>query len=246
MRTTCQIAITIAVLLALGTSLAYAVPVRVDVAGSVNSVDEPFFGMASYGASMSGYFIYDADLVTRRTMFGVDRFFHYTPVIEYELNLGGITGTGSAGRIEVTNDHTDSSNRFLDRIIVESGGIEEPSVPVVEAAFPVDAISVGFTFYDYVDANAIDAGLNLPPVLPLGSMDYGSPGSHVSIQAIPSGTGEWTSVFAKITSFNIQIIPEPSSLILGALASIGVLMRRRRYCQQSAPRSVSSQQSQRN
>ena len=159
---------------------------------------------------MTASFLYNPELVNRSVNFQPDRYFYFYPLVSYEVNIGAITATGTNGRSEVTNNYTDSLDRFWDRFILQDSNGNDPVIPVLESLFDINALAVGMTFYDYTDANALSSALS-PENIDLDSFDRGR--SYVTIQMeLAGGTFNWIPMFARISSAEIVSVPSPGSL----------------------------------
>jgi len=212
------------------TSSSFASTIAIYMEGKVTQVDPIFSSLVSLGDPMVASFIYDPSLITRSIEFGADRYFYYSPLVEYEVSMGSVYAHGTGGRSEVSNNHIDQYDRLWDRFILQNGGVSYPFIPSLENLFDINALAVGMTLYDYVDADALTTSQPLENI-PLESFDLSQ--SYVTIQMeVVGGDFDWQPMFARITSAEIVLLPEvpiPASAWLfggGLLGLIGIARRK--------------------
>ncbi len=197
--------------------------------GVVTQVDPIFSSLVSIGDSMAATFVYDPSLITSSSEFETDRYFYYSPLVEYEVSMGDVYAQGTGGRSEVSNNHIDSFDRVWDRFILQTGGVSYPSIPSLEALFDINALSVGMSLYDYVDADALTTSQPLESI-PLELFDLGR--SHVTIQMeVDGGDFDWQPMFARLTNAEIttlSAVPNPATIPLICIALAGLGWSRRR------------------
>lgn len=207
-------------------SASLASPIVIKLEGTVYSFDSIFSSLVSIGDPMIASFTYDPSLITRSVEFDPDRYFYYSPLVEYEVSMGDVYAYGTGGRSEVTNNYIDDNNRLWDRFILQTGGVSYPSIPTLENLFDINALSVSMTLYDFIDADALATSQALESI-PLESFDLSQ--SAVSIQMeVVGGDFDWQPMFARITSAEIISLPEvplPAAAWLfgsGLLGLIGI------------------------
>ncbi|MGV7235279.1 MAG: hypothetical protein ACQ9ET_03380 [Nitrosomonadaceae bacterium] len=222
MKKSKKLALVIACLLFSSASIAS--PITIKLEGMVYSIDPIFSSLVSWGDPMTASFIYDPSLITFSREFDPDRYFYYSPLVEYEVSMGNIYAYGTGGRSEVTNNYIDENNRLWDRFILQTGGVSYPSIPALENLalenrFEINALSVSMTLYDFIDADALTTSEALQTI-PLESFDMSQ--SAVSIQMeVAGGEFDWQPMFARIQS--AEIVPIPPSVWLFASGLLGLI-----------------------
>ncbi|NIB42962.1 PEP-CTERM sorting domain-containing protein [Pseudomaricurvus alkylphenolicus] len=204
----------------------FSSPIQIKVEGTVTQIDPIFSPLVSLGDLMTSTFVYDPAEISGSIEFDDDRYFYYSPLIEYEITMGGVFAYGTNGRSEVTNDHIDSFGRQWDRFILENSP-NQPSIPTLESLFDINRLAIGLVLYDYNDADALSNALPVGDI-PLDSFDLDQ--SYVTIQMeLEGGAFEWEPMFAHITSAEVSSVPLPSSLWLlgGGLMGLFGFARRK-------------------